>query len=541
MSGEAESPSLRQWFGLIAVSLGVALIVVDITIVNVILAPIIEDLSITSAEAQWIQESYAIAFAALLLLAGRLSDLHGARKIFLIGLAAFGVTSLLAALAPNGGLLILARGLQGIGAALILPTSLALVNSAFSGRFRAQAFAVWGSTIGAAAALGPLLGGWLADFSWRWAFGINIPLVGLIVAGVLVYLSPSPGSRGRIDGLGSVLSAIGLGLLAFALIEGRTYGWLVTTEPLTIGGVEWSGGPSPVLVSFVVAAGVLYAFWRRQAALGRTGGEPLMDVRLFSIPSFRNGNVVTLVVGLGEFGIIAVLPLWLQFALGYSAFQAGLALVALAVGSFFASGASFSMAASLSALALVRIGLLLEAAGLVMLGMIATTDSAWWLIAIALFVYGIGVGFATAQVTNIVLVDVPAQHAGQGSGLQSAARELGAALGIAVLTTVFFSTLTTSLRDRLTSSGVPDQEAEQLSGAVTKSAGSAVESLAADPRTVSAADAAREAMAVGIEISSYVCAGLLVLALAATLFVAPGKGPHEPARRESDSPPLRAS
>ncbi|MFJ6568690.1 MFS transporter [Streptomyces sp. NPDC091292] len=514
-------PPLRQWLGLVAVSLGVALIVVDITIVNVILAPIIDDLGITSVEDQWIQESYAIVFAALLLITGRLSDLHGARRIFLVGLAVFGVTSLLAAVAPGGGTLILARFLQGVGGAMILPTSLALVNATFTGRARGQAFAVWGSTIGAAAAVGPLLGGWLADFSWRWAFGINLPLVAVIVAAALRYLPASPRTPGRVDVAGGVLSAVGLGFLAFGLIEGRTYGWLMTVEPLTVGGLSWSGGPSPVLVAFVVAALVLFVFWRRQAALHRARQEPLMDVRLFAIPSFRNGNVVTLVVGLGEFGIIAVLPLWLQFALDYSAFQAGLALVALAAGSFCASGASFSMGTS--ALGLVRIGLLLETAGLAMLGLVAATDTGWGLIATALFVYGIGVGFATAQVTNIVMVDVPAESAGQGSGIQSASRELGAALGIAVLTTLFFSTLTSNLRDSLTGSGLTGPEADRISGAVTDSAGSAIPSLAADPRTAGVAEAGREAMADALAISSYVCAGLLMLALAATLFVSPRK------------------
>lgn len=534
MDRTAEPPTARQWLGLVAVALGVALIVVDLTIVNVILAPVIDDLAIDSAEAQWVQESYAIVFAALLLLTGRLSDLHGARRVFLIGLAVFGVTSLGAALAPGGGLLILGRFLQGVGGAMILPTSLALVNATFTGKARGQAFAVWGSTIGAAAAVGPLLGGWLADFSWRWAFGINIPLVALIALGVLLHLPASPRTRGGVDVAGAVLSALGLGLLAFALIEGRTYGWLATIEPLRLGGFSWSGGPSPVLVALVAAALALWAFWRRQARLHREGGEPLMDVRLFAIPSFRNGNAVTLVVGLGEFGIIAVLPLWLQFALGYSAFEAGLALVALAVGSFCASGASFSMAASVTPLAQVRIGLLLEAAGLGTLALVAASGGTWWLIALALFVYGIGVGFATAQVTNIVLADVPAASAGQGSGIQSAARELGSALGIAVLTTLFFTTLASTLRSSLTGSGLAEADAAHVSGAVTESAGSAIPALSSDPRTAEAADAAREAMGTALALASYVCAGLLLLALAATLFVTPrtgtrGRGP-DPAR-----------
>ncbi|MFH9370055.1 MFS transporter [Streptomyces anulatus] len=527
-------PTARQWLGLVAVALGVALIVVDLTIVNVILAPIIEDLSIGSSEAQWIQESYAITFAALLLVTGRLSDLYGARRIFLLGLAVFGVTSMLAASAPGGGLLILARFVQGVGGAMMLPTSLALLNATFTGRARGQAFAVWGSTIGAAAAVGPLLGGWLADISWRWAFGINIPLVALIVVGVLLHLDASPRTPGRIDGVGAALSAAGLGLLAFVLIEGRAYGWLLTTEPLEIGGFSWSGGPSPVFVALLLSVLALGVFWRRQTALSRAGDEPLMDVGLFSIRSFRNGNFVTLMVGLGEFGIIAVLPLWLQFALGYSAFEAGLALVALAAGSFVASGASFPMAATVPALAQVRIGLVLEAAGLTTLALTASTDSSWWLIALALFVYGIGVGFATAQVTNIVLVDVPERSGGQASGIQSAARELGSALGIALLTTLFFSTLASGMTDRLTRDGVAADEADRLGSMVTDSAGSVIGTLAAEPRTASAAEAAREAMSVGVQVSGYVCAGLLLLALAATLFMSPGpKGPSAPDARRA--------
>ncbi|MFD0365438.1 DHA2 family efflux MFS transporter permease subunit [Nocardia sp. GCM10030253] len=532
MKTEAATPPLRLWLGLIAVSLGVALIVVDLTIVNVILAPIIEDLSITSIEAQWIQESYAIVFAALLLLTGRLADLYGARKLFLIGLLIFGVTSLLAAAAPNGELLILARFLQGIGGAMILPTSLALVNATFTGKARGQAFAVWGSTIGAAAAVGPLLGGWLADFSWRWAFGINIPLVFLIMACVVVYLPASQRMRGRVDWPGAVLSGVGLGLLAFALIEGRAYGWLIVTDPLTIGGFAWRTGPSPVLVAFVAAALVLFAFWRRQVALTRAGAEPLMHTGLFAIGSFRKGNVVTLIVGLGEFGIIAVLPLWLQFTLNYSALQAGLALVPLAVGSFCASGASFSMTNTISALGQVRIGLLLEAAGLMLLGLCAAADSSWWSIAVALFVYGIGVGFATAQVTNVVLAEVPVEFSGQGSGIQSAARELGSALGIAALTTLFLSSLGSGLRDRLADTGASGQDADRLGEAVTESAGSVIPALSAEPATAGVAAAAREAMSSGIAISSYVCAGLLVLALAATAFVAPSTTAVEEQVRE---------
>ncbi|HET6856834.1 MAG TPA: DHA2 family efflux MFS transporter permease subunit [Streptomyces sp.] len=515
----------RRWLGLIAIALGVALIVVDTTIVNVIVPSVIEDLGVDSGQTQWIQESYAIVFAALLLLVGRFADILGARRVFVAGVVVFGATSVLAGLAPNADLLVLARFLQGAGAAMILPTSLALLNATFTGKARGHAFAVWGSTIGAAAALGPLLGGWLAEHAtWRWAFGINVPLCVLIVIGALLYLAPSPRTKGSVDVLGAVLSVLGLGLLAFGLVEGRTYGWFACIRPLGLPGFTWDAGPSPALVALVLAAVALTAFVRRQAALTRSGrgddpSRALMDVRLFSIASFRNGNIATLIIGLGEFGIVAVLPLWLQFTLGYSALQAGLALVPVAIGSFVASGASFGMAAKISALGQVRIGLALEVAGLAGLGLIAATDSPWWSVALVLFLYGIGVGFATAQVTNVVLAEIPGHSAGQGSGIQSAFRQLGSALGIATLTTVFFTTLGARLGERLGDAGLSAAQADRFTHAVTDSAGAAIGPLAAHPQTASVAEAARTAMTEGITLGSYVAAGFVVLGLIATALI----------------------
>jgi EmrB/QacA subfamily drug resistance transporter len=491
----------------------------------VIVPSIVRDLGVTSVQAQWIQESYAIVFAALLLLVGRVADIVGARRVFLAGVIVFGATSLLAGLAPTGELLILARFLQGAGAACILPTSLALLNASFTGKARGQAFAVWGSTIGAATALGPLLGGWLSEHaSWRWAFAINIPLVIVICAGALMFIARSPRTTGRVDVLGAVSSIIGLSLLAFGLIEGRTYGWLHTRAPLDVFGLSWSSGPSPVLIAFILAAIALTGFTVRQVALSRVSGsgEPmtaLVDVRLFSIGSFRNGNIATLIIGLGEFGIVAVLPLWLQFALGYTPVQAGLALVPVAVGSFVASGASFGLASKMSALGLVRLGLVLEVVGLAALGVVARPDAPWWHVAAALFFYGIGVGFATAQVTNVVLADVPESSAGQASGVQSVFRQLGSALGIAVLTTTFFSAVGSRLGGDLVASGVPAEQAEGLTHAVVGSAGAAIDGLSANPATSAVADIARTAMAHGISLGSYLAAGFLLAGLVATALI----------------------
>ncbi|MFI6287171.1 MFS transporter [Streptomyces sp. NPDC051018] len=524
--------SLNRWLGLVVISLGVALIVMDATIVNVIVPSVIGDLGVDSAQMQWIQESYAIVFAALLLVAGRLADIVGARLIFLTGVVVFGATSVLAGLTQSGDLLVLARFLQGAGAAMILPTSLSLLNASFTGKERGQAFAVWGSTIGAGAALGPLLGGWLAEHaSWRWAFGVNVPLSVLICVGVLLWIAPSPRAGGRLSATDAVLSVLGLGLLAFGLIEGRVYGWFITVHPLNLFGFSWDSGPSPVLAALALAAFALTLLVRRQAVISR-GSDPagaLMDVRLFSVGSFRNGNIVTLIIGLGEFGVIAVLPLWLQFTLGYSALEAGLALVPLAVGSFFASGAGFALTDRISALGQVRLGVALEVAGLVWLGLIATTATPWWSITLALFVYGVGVGFATAQVTSVTLADVPEADIGQGSGIQSAFRELGAALGIAVLTTVFFTSLGSETHDRLTAQGVAGDRAESFSRTVTDSAGAAIAPLADRPETAPVADAARSAMADSVAVSGYTAAGFVLVGLVATALI-PAR-PEEKAAR----------
>ncbi|MFJ3489104.1 DHA2 family efflux MFS transporter permease subunit [Leifsonia aquatica] len=529
----AASAGARRWIGLIAVALGVALIVVDTTIVNVITPSVIDDLTIDSSQAQWIQESYAIVFAALLLVSGRIADLRGARTVFIWGVIVFGLTSLLAGLAPNGEILILARFLQGIGAAAILPTSLALLNHMFTGPARGQAFAVWGSTIGAATALGPVLGGWLSEHaSWRWAFGINIPLTIVILVIAAVFLTQPPRSRGGIDALSALLSVLGLGLLAFGLVEGRVYGWVTSEKAFTLFGAGWDGGLSPAFVALVLSIVLLAVFVWRQILLSRASSTrpPLMDVKLFSIASFRNGNIATMIIGLGEFGIIAVLPLWLQFTLDYSPLEAGATLVPIAIGSFVASGISFPLSERVSPLALVRIGLVLEVVGLVGLGVVAAvTDANWWFIALVLFFYGIGVGFATSQVTNVVLADVPEGEGGQSSGIQSTFRQLGSALGIAALTTVFFSSLGGILHAKLTDAGLTGAEATKLSTAVTDSAGAVIQPLASNPQTVFVADAAREAMTQAIAIGSYLAAGFLIVGVIATLLIPSRPRAAEPA------------
>lgn len=320
-----EAAARKRWIGLVFISIAVSLIIVDSTIVNVAVPSIVDELGITSTEVQWVQEAYTLVFAALLLLFGSLADRFGRRRVMLLGVVLFAASSVFAALAPDGGILILSRLVQGVGGAMILPTTLSLINATFRGKERGIAFAVWGSTIGGMAAVGPLLGGWLTTaFSWRWAFGINVPLgIIIIIIGVLLTVAESKEPRrGRLDIVGSVLSVLLFGSLVFGLIEGRTYGWWTLEQDFTIGSFTWPFELSPIPVAFAIAVVALVGFIWWGLARAKQGKGTLLEFSLFRIPSFRNGNVAALVVSLGEFGIILSLPLWPQFVLGFDAAEA---------------------------------------------------------------------------------------------------------------------------------------------------------------------------------------------------------------------------
>ena len=447
----------------------------------------------------------------------------------IIGVVIFVIASIAAALAPTGEFLILARLVQGVGGAMILPTTLSLINATFRGRERGIAFAVWGSTIGGMAAVGPLLGGWLTTyFSWRWAFGINIPLGIIIIIGVLLTITESRDEHPRaIDVVGAILSVITSAALVFGLIEGRTYGWWTTNKAPEIGGWTWPWEISPIPFVFAIAVLGLIAFvaWGRRRT--RRGESTLIAFSLFAIPSFRNGNVAALVVSLGEFGIILSLPLWLQFVIGFDALQTGAILLALAIGSFVASGAAGAFSGKISPVTIVRVGLAAEIVGVGGLAFVIAPDTAWPVLIPFLFIYGFGVGLATAQLTGVVLSDVPVQQSGQGSGTQSTARQVGSALGIAILGTVLFTSTAAVLTAQLDDAGVPTSQADQVVSAVVDSAGAAIAGLEANPATAEVADYAKIALSDGTRYSAFAAAGFLVIGLLATLSLGSGRKPED--------------
>jgi len=522
--GAAQIP--HRWWALVAVALGVSLVIMDATVVNVALPVIIEDLHLDATQAEWMNAIYSLVFAALLLTVGRVGDIVGRRRVFLVGMVVFVLASILAGFSGSGAALIAARLLQGFGAAMILPATLSTVNAVFHGRERAIAFAVWGSTIGGMAAVGPLVGGWLTTYyTWRWAFWINVPVGILVLALILLYVPETrdDATPRKLDLYGVALSTIGMAGIVFALIEGQNYGWWRQAD----------GSISPVPIAMAVGVAFMTRFWFVQRKRQRAGKIVLVDLRLLDVRSFRYGSIAALIVALGEFGLLFTLPLLLQNALGFSALGTGWLIVSLAIGTFVISGMTPQLTARYGGRAVVRMGLATEAVAVAGLAITLSASISGWLIAFWLFAYGVGVGMATAQLTSVILAEIPVAESGQASGLQSTFRQLGSALGVAILGTLLITTLGRSTTTSLEASGTPAPVVTQVTEAVTGSAGAVIPSLQENPATAAYGDAASEAMIRASKVTTGIASLVILVGLAATVALpfVPKPPPRERAPR----------
>lgn len=427
----------HRWAALGVLAAGLSMIVLDGTIVGIALPQIIESLHLDLTEAQWVNSLYAVVFAASLLSFGRLGDRFGRRRLFLGGIAVFTLSSIVAGFAGSAGALIASRALQGIGGAMILPTTLSTVNAIFRGKERAAAFGVWGAVMSGMAAVGPLLGGVLTQYaSWRWIFFVNIPFGLAIIATGLKFAPETHGERGTggLDVLGALTSAAGFGLVVFGLIEAQDLGWWTPKQALHLGGFTWPADAAVSAAPVAIALGALllvafYAVEQRRARRGRTG---IMDFSLFGIGSFRWGNVAAAAVAVGEFALVFVLPMYLVMVLHETTLTSGFVLAAMALGAFVAGAQARHIAARLGAPRVVLLGLGLEVLGTAATAFVLSPTTSPWLVAACLVVYGIGLGLASAQLTSTVLLDVPTGRSGTGSAVQSTVRQVGSALGTAL-------------------------------------------------------------------------------------------------------------
>jgi len=526
-------PSPNKWAGLGVLAAGLSMIVIDGTIVGVSLPTIIKDLGLDLNEAQWVNSLYSVVLAALLLTSGRLGDRFGRRKLFIIGVVLFMAGSIFAAVSTDATGLILSRVLQGVGGAAVLPATLSSVNSTFFGKDRTTAFAVWGAVISGMAAVGPLLGGWLtSSFAWQWIFLVNIPLGVLVLVGAWLFVpeTRSPNNKAGVDVPGLLLSAGGFGLLVFGLIEGPTLGWWSATSALNLGPVTWPADAAISVVPLALAASVVllagFVLWEKHRAT--VGKSAILDLTLFRVRTFSWGNSVAATVAIGEFGMLLVLPLYLINILGLGTLNTGFVLAAMALGAFFSGASARHLAAKVGPPTVVTIGLALEAAGLLVLGLFISPFTSVWLIATLLVVYGLGLGLASAQLTGTVLSDIPTAASGQGSATQSTVRQVGAALGSAIMGSVLAHFAVSRSADLLAAvPGVLPGQVATLPEQLSNSAGGVVPQLeqlgthgplgSAGPAVV---DALSLGFAQGVSASMLAASGFLLIGLVGSFFVA---------------------
>jgi EmrB/QacA subfamily drug resistance transporter len=529
-TSEAPKTPRSLWYALGFISMGVTMVMIDATIVNVAIPQVSADLNLVPTDIQWINSIYALVFAALLITMGKLGDSVGRRRIFLTGVTIFVLASVIAATAQSGQVVIAGRALQGIGGAMMIPASLSLLNTMFRGRERAIAFAIWGATVGTVAALGPLLGGYLTStYSWRWAFLINVPVAIISVIGVRLLAPESKDTESRpgVDLPGVLLSALGLGALIFGLIEGQNYGWWAPRgDNIAIGPFSWPfTAISPVPVAFVISAIAIYSFIvveKRRAAAGRIF---TLDVTLFSIRSFSWGNIIGLCIMFGEFGMILTLPLFLQNVLGYTALRAGATTAFIMVGALIAAPASGSLTQKKGPLFVVRLGLSIEVVAMIGVGLTYSSSASQWGFAPWLALFGAGIGLGTAQLVNVILRDVPVMKSGQASGTQSTSRQVGTALGVAILGTVLWTSLGSLLTTNLqTQAGLSPQQAQQVSDQVVSSSGVTINSVDVPPNRLLVAQygpeveaTAQEAFAQATARATFVGAGFVAVGVLGTL------------------------
>jgi EmrB/QacA subfamily drug resistance transporter len=417
----------------------VILIAVDTSVLNVSIPTILRELDTTVPSLQWVITGYSLTFASLLIIGGRLGDIYGHRRLFVIGASLFGLGSLLASEAHSVGVLILGEAvIEGIGAALMTPATLAILSTTFKGRERATAFAAWGATAGAAVAFGPVLGGFLTtNYSWRWSFRINVVVAPLAVIGALLVMRKGTrANRTPIDLPGAALIATGMFLMVFALSEGGGYGWLTPTQTLAVGGVEvWpSSWPVSVVPAVMLSAvALLGGFVVLERSKERRHANPLFEFSQLRFKSFRYGLLTLGILAMGQLGLLFALPLFLQDAVHLTAEENGLWLLPLGLFVIIGSQIGGRLTRVISTTIVVRFGLLIETVALVLVVWAITPDVTFLRILPGLAIFGIGLGFASSQLTNVILSEISSDKSGVASGATSTARQLGAALGAAVI------------------------------------------------------------------------------------------------------------
>jgi EmrB/QacA subfamily drug resistance transporter len=415
------SPEFRKWWTLLAVAFGLFMIMLDNTVVNVSLPSIERDLGIGISELEWVVNAYALTFGVLLLTGGKLADLLGRRRIFVIGLVVFTASSFFCGIANSAGVLIGARTVQGIGAALMNPATLSIITATFPPRQRGMAIGIWAGVSALALAFGPLVGGLLTQHaSWSWVFFINVPIGILAIAAAFVFIDESRDTslEQRLDAPGLLTSGIALFALTYALIEANTFGWGSTR-----------------IVGLLVVAAVFFAAFILLELHQRI---PMLDLSLFKNSTFAAANGVMLLVGLAMFGVFFFISLFVQGVLGYSPTRAGATFLPMTVMIILVAPQAGRLSDKLGPRWLITTGQALLAVSLFLFSRL-DGSSVFWNLLPALVIGGLGMALSMAPLTSAAMGSIPMDKAGVGSAVINSMRQVGGSIGLALMGAIIAS------------------------------------------------------------------------------------------------------
>jgi EmrB/QacA subfamily drug resistance transporter len=471
----AEERGFKKWAPLIVLALALFIVVLDTTILNVSIRAIIRDLHSNLKAIQWVITGYSLMLAAFTITGGRLGDIFGRKRMFLIGAVIFGIGSLMASQAHSDSFLLLSVSLiEAGGAALMLPATASLLVSTYRGKDRSVAFGVYGAIAGAAATIGPILGGWLTtNYSWRWNYLINPIVVLAVLAGSFLVREAQERSPHRPDLLSVILSALGLGGLLYGIIESSTYGWIKAKTDYDIFNQRFHlMGVSVTAYAIVFGLIFLVLFLLRQAMLEDKGKVPLVSTGLLKNREFTAGTIVLAVAVLGQFGLIFSLPVFLQGLLGKDAFHSGIAVLPLSLAILVGSPLAGVLAArrNVPQRYLIQLGLLLSVVGGVLLRTEVSASATAVTFIPGLVCFGLGFGLVIAQLANLTLSAVSVQMAGEASGVNNTFRQIGTSMGQALIGALLISALTSQLtRDVSASKVLPSAAKPQIAAEVVAS------------------------------------------------------------------------
>jgi len=486
----------RRWWILVVLCFSLLVIVLDNSILNVAIPTIVRELDATNSQLQWMVDSYTLVFAGLLLTAGSLGDRFGRRPALQLGFVIFGLGSLASALANDANQLIGTRAFMGIGGAFIMPATLSIITNVFPARERGKAIGVWAATAGVAIALGPLTGGFLLEhFYWGSIFLVNLPIVALgVLAGVFLIPNSKDPAPPRLDPVGAVLSIAGLSALLYAVIEGPERGW---TDPTT-------------LLLFAVGGLITAAFFVWEVR----SDHPMLDLSFFKNPRFSAASTAIMLTFFAMFGSIFVLTQYLQFVLGYTPLETGIRLLAWAIPMMIVAPLSPKFVERFGTKAVVAAGMLFLTTGL-LLSTALDQSSSYADIAWRMVIMAVGMALTMAPATHSIMGSLPLAKSGVGSAVNDTTRQIGGAVGVAVVGSVFASIYGSRVSDAFSARGVP---AAAVDGA-KESLGAALAIAARAPAAVSGAlaDTAKLAFLDGFHAGLFVGAGAGLVGAVAVL------------------------